>query len=127
MAARRPRPPRRLVAVAALVIAAVAIAGVLLLRGSGGEAAPDRPGRPGERPAAGRLEDPGDRSVRVHVARGGVPGLLAVHDTAPLALTRAFGRALLGGVGLTPGSETGQWGLEKVFDSGSRARRRGGS
>ncbi len=56
----------------------------------------------------------------------GIPGLLTVDGTAPLAPTRAFGRALLGGVGLTPGSETGQWGLEKVFDkqlSGIPARR----
>jgi hypothetical protein len=43
----------------------------------------------------------------------GVPGLLTVRDTAPLAPSREFARALLGGVS----GETGQWGLEKRFDA----------
>jgi cell division protein FtsI/penicillin-binding protein 2/type II secretory pathway pseudopilin PulG len=72
-------------------------------------------------------------------ALGGIPGLLTVDATAPLAATREFGRALLGGVGpataeqvtqshgrLAPGAQTGQWGLEKVYDArlaGAPARR----
>jgi cell division protein FtsI/penicillin-binding protein 2 len=59
----------------------------------------------------------------------GIEGLLAVDGTAPLAPTRAFARALLGGVGpataeqveesegkVAPGEQIGQWGLQKVFD-----------
>ncbi len=59
----------------------------------------------------------------------GIEGLLAVDGTAPLAPTRAFGRALLGGVGpataeqveesagrVAPGAQIGQWGLQKIFD-----------
>src|SRR4051794_8904159 len=69
----------------------------------------------------------------------GIPGLLTVDGTAPLAPTRAFARALLGGVGpataeqvkrsegrLAPGQQTGQWGLEQVYDgrlAGAPARR----
>jgi cell division protein FtsI/penicillin-binding protein 2 len=62
-------------------------------------------------------------------ALDGIEGVLAVDGTAPLAPTRAFARALLGGVGaataeqveesegrLAPGQPTGQWGLQKVFD-----------
>ena len=68
-----------------------------------------------------------------------VPGLLTVEGTAPLAPTRAFGRAVLGGVGpataeqvkrsggkIAPGEQVGQWGLEKRFDdrlAGAPARR----
>jgi cell division protein FtsI/penicillin-binding protein 2 len=47
----------------------------------------------------------------------GIPGVLAVKGTAELAPSREFGRALLGAVSLTPGDETGQWGLEKAFDA----------
>jgi cell division protein FtsI/penicillin-binding protein 2 len=63
-------------------------------------------------------------------ALDGIHGLLTVEGTAPLAPTRAFGRALLGAVGpataeqvgqsrgrLAPGAQTGQWGLEKVYDA----------
>ena len=59
----------------------------------------------------------------------GIEGLLAVDATAPLAPTRAFARALLGGVGpatgeqveksggkVAPGQQIGQWGLQQVFD-----------
>ena len=57
----------------------------------------------------------------------GIPGLLAVDGTAPLAPTRDFARALLGGVGpataeqvekfnVSPGQDIGQWGLQQVFD-----------
>ena len=59
----------------------------------------------------------------------GIEGLLAVDATAPLAPTRAFARALLGGVGpataeqveqsegkVAPGQQIGQWGLQKVLD-----------
>jgi cell division protein FtsI/penicillin-binding protein 2 len=68
-----------------------------------------------------------------------IPGVLAVEGTAPLAPTRTFGRALLGGVGpataeqvkasggkIAPGQQVGQWGLEKAFDdrlAGAPARR----
>jgi cell division protein FtsI/penicillin-binding protein 2 len=68
-----------------------------------------------------------------------IPGVLAVEATAPLAPTRSFGRALLGGVGaataeqvkrsrgrIAPGEQVGQWGLEKAFDdrlAGAPARR----
>jgi cell division protein FtsI/penicillin-binding protein 2 len=68
-----------------------------------------------------------------------VPGVLTVEGTAPLAPTRAFGRAVLGGVGpataeqvkqsrgkIAPGEQVGQWGLEKAFDdrlAGAPARR----
>jgi cell division protein FtsI/penicillin-binding protein 2 len=68
-----------------------------------------------------------------------VPGALTVEGTAPLAPTRAFGRAVLGGVGpataeqvkasggkIAPGEQVGQWGLEKAFDdrlAGAPARR----
>lgn len=69
----------------------------------------------------------------------GIPGLLSVDGTAPLAPTRAFGRAILGGVGaataeqversggkIAPGEQVGQWGLQKAFDdrlAGAPARR----
>jgi cell division protein FtsI/penicillin-binding protein 2 len=66
----------------------------------------------------------------VKAALADIPGLLTVDGTAPLAPTRAFGRALLGGVGpataeqveqshgrIAPGAQTGQWGLEKVYDA----------
>ncbi len=82
-----------------------------------------------------RKADYADRQA----ALAGIPGLLTVDATAPLAPTRAFGRALLGGVGpataeqvtasggkLAPGQQVGQWGLEKAFDdrlAGSPARR----
>jgi cell division protein FtsI/penicillin-binding protein 2 len=72
-------------------------------------------------------------------ALASVPGLLTVKGTAPLAPTRAFARALLGGVGpataeqvnasggkIAPGQQVGQWGLQKVFDdrlAGAPARR----
>ena len=57
----------------------------------------------------------------------GIPGLLAVDGTAPLAPTRAFARALLGGVGpvtaeqlkkynVSPGQEIGQWGLQQAYN-----------
>jgi cell division protein FtsI/penicillin-binding protein 2 len=68
-----------------------------------------------------------------------VPGVLTVEGTAPLAPTRTFGRAVLGGVGpataeqvkqsggkIAPGEQVGQWGLEKAFDdrlAGAPARR----
>ena len=68
-----------------------------------------------------------------------VPGVKIVEATAPLAPTRTFGRALLGGVGpataeqversggkIAPGEQVGQWGLEKAFDdrlAGAPARR----
>src|SRR3954452_21114332 len=68
-----------------------------------------------------------------------VTGLLTVDGTAPLAPTRPFGRAVLGGVGpataeqvkqsggkIAPGEQVGQWGLEKAFDDrlhGGPARR----
>jgi cell division protein FtsI/penicillin-binding protein 2 len=68
-----------------------------------------------------------------------VPGVLTVEATAPLAPTRTFGRAVLGGVGpataeqversdgkIAPGEQVGQWGLEKAFDdrlAGAPARR----
>jgi cell division protein FtsI/penicillin-binding protein 2 len=68
-----------------------------------------------------------------------VPGVATVEGTAPLAPTRAFGRAVLGGVGpataeqvkasngkIAPGEQVGQWGLEKAFDdrlAGAPARR----
>jgi cell division protein FtsI/penicillin-binding protein 2 len=68
-----------------------------------------------------------------------VPGILTVEGTAPLAPTRTFGRAVLGGVGpataeqveksggkIAPGEQVGQWGLEKAFDdrlAGAPARR----
>jgi cell division protein FtsI/penicillin-binding protein 2 len=57
------------------------------------------------------------------------PGVVAVGDTAPLAPTRAFARALLGtvgpvtaeqlrrlGPGYAPGDQVGQWGLQAAFD-----------
>ena len=69
----------------------------------------------------------------------GIPGLQTVETTAPLAPTRTFGRAVLGGVGpataeqveqsggkIAPGEQVGQWGLEKAFDdrlAGAPARR----
>ena len=57
----------------------------------------------------------------------GIDGMLAVDGTAPLAPTRAFARALLGGVGpataeqvsklgVAPGQDIGQWGLQQVFE-----------
>jgi cell division protein FtsI/penicillin-binding protein 2 len=59
-----------------------------------------------------------------------VPGVQTVDTTAPLAPTRAFARALLGGVGeataeqvqashgrIAPGQQTGQWGLEQRYDA----------
>jgi len=59
----------------------------------------------------------------------GIPGVLAVQSTLPLAPTKAFGRALLGAVGpasaqqvkasrggLIAGDDAGQWGLEAAFD-----------
>ncbi len=57
----------------------------------------------------------------------GIDGLLAVDDTAPLAPTRDFARALLGGVGpataeqvqeqgVAPGRQIGQWGLQQAFE-----------
>jgi cell division protein FtsI/penicillin-binding protein 2 len=68
-----------------------------------------------------------------------VPGIQTVEGTAPLAPTRTFGRAVLGGVGpataeqvkqsggkIAPGEQVGQWGLEKAFDdrlAGAPARR----
>jgi cell division protein FtsI/penicillin-binding protein 2 len=68
-----------------------------------------------------------------------VPGIQTVETTAPLAPTRTFGRAVLGGVGpataeqvkqsggkIAPGEQVGQWGLEKAFDdrlAGAPARR----
>jgi cell division protein FtsI/penicillin-binding protein 2 len=58
----------------------------------------------------------------------GITGVLAVDGTAPLAPTRAFARALLGGVGpataeqveklgVAPGQQIGQWGLQQVFET----------
>ena len=59
-----------------------------------------------------------------------ITGVKTVDTRMPLAPTREFGRALLGAVGpataeqiqrsrgrLTPGAETGQWGLEQQFDA----------
>jgi cell division protein FtsI/penicillin-binding protein 2 len=59
----------------------------------------------------------------------GIEGVLAVEATAPLAPTRAFARALLGGVGpataeqvhesggrIAPAQPIGQWGLQQAFD-----------
>jgi cell division protein FtsI/penicillin-binding protein 2 len=68
---------------------------------------------------------PGDYA-QVKAKLRGIRGLLAVQGTAELAPSREFGRALLGAVGLTPGDETGQWGLEKAFDkqlAGTATRR----
>ncbi len=63
-----------------------------------------------------------------------VPGIQAVDTTQPLAPTRAFARALLGGVGpataeqvaasrgrLQAGDDTGQWGLQRQFDARLRS------
>lgn len=65
-----------------------------------------------------------------------ISGTTGVEDRAPLAPTREFARALLGGVGpataedvqrsdgrLRPGDDVGQWGLQRRFD----ARLRGSS
>jgi cell division protein FtsI/penicillin-binding protein 2 len=59
-----------------------------------------------------------------------IAGAEAIDTTAELAPTRAFARALLGGVGeataeqvkaaqgrIAPGEQTGQWGLEQRFDA----------
>jgi cell division protein FtsI/penicillin-binding protein 2 len=59
----------------------------------------------------------------------GIPGLLTVDSTLPLAPTKAFGSALLGAVGpataeqvkasaggVVAGDEVGQWGLEASFE-----------
>jgi cell division protein FtsI/penicillin-binding protein 2 len=68
--------------------------------------------------------------ARVKAKLTGIPGLLTVPATAPLAPTRAFARALLGGVGpataeqvkaskgaVAAGAQIGQWGLEQAFQS----------
>ncbi len=65
----------------------------------------------------------------VKTAVEAVPDAAAVPGTAQLAPTRAFGRALLGGVGpataeqlkrlgapYAPGDEVGQWGLQQAFE-----------
>ena len=70
---------------------------------------------------------PGDFD-RVEAAVKAVPGATVVAGTAQLAPTRAFARALLGGVGpataeqlkrlgdrYAPGDEVGQWGLQQAF------------
>jgi cell division protein FtsI/penicillin-binding protein 2 len=71
-----------------------------------------------------------DDYAQVRSKLDGIQGLLTVDATAPLAPTRTFARALLGGVGpataeqvskskgrLAPGEQVGQWGLEAAFDS----------
>jgi cell division protein FtsI/penicillin-binding protein 2 len=67
---------------------------------------------------------------RLKTRVGAIAGAVAVDDEAPLAPTRAFARAVLGGVGaataeqversdgrLRAGDDVGQWGLQQRFDA----------
>lgn len=67
--------------------------------------------------------------TKVEAAVKAVPGIMVVPGTAQLAPSRAFGRALLGGVGPAtaeqlkrlgpdygPGDDVGQWGLQQKFE-----------
>jgi cell division protein FtsI/penicillin-binding protein 2 len=67
---------------------------------------------------------------RLKARVGAIAGAVAVDDEAPLAPTRAFARAVLGGVGaataeqversdgrLRAGDDVGQWGLQQRFDA----------
>ena len=77
-----------------------------------------------------RAQDFASKEARLRA----VPGLQTVETTQPLAPSRDFARALLGGVGpataeqvqashgqLRDGEDTGQWGLQKQFDSRLRS------
>ncbi|WP_272476121.1 penicillin-binding transpeptidase domain-containing protein [Baekduia alba] len=77
-----------------------------------------------------RAEDYNALAGRLHA----VPGLETVATTQPLAPSRTFARALLGGIGpataeqvaasggrLRAGDDTGQWGLQRQFDARLRS------
>jgi cell division protein FtsI/penicillin-binding protein 2 len=70
-----------------------------------------------------------DDYAAVESKLAGIPGVLTVDTTLPLAPTKAFARALLGAVGpataqqvaasggrLVAGDDAGQWGLEAAYD-----------